>query len=388
MLLAVQASGIIDHFASGALAALSCRQTLRLALHALTRLAAPTAPAVTPEELAQLAGEAGGSVRVELPELERILAAAPPSTTAAGGSAANTLRGLAAGFAVKCGVLGAVGGDEWGQRFRASLEGAGVDTSRLQVDAAKSTGRCAVLITPDGQRTMRTALVGAASLQAAAVRGAAASFQGVSWVSVTAFAYYAHGLVDAVVTRTRAAGAKLILHLAAKEVVRAFGKELDELLTSGAVSVLFANEDEAAQYMRGLGLPTDPGAAHEATRLPPSAAHACAPRLCRVGCAPPGDAVRHRGGHRGLARLPGHAGRHAGARAGRGRRALRRLHWGGRPLCRRLHVRHAQRPCARSMRAPGVPLRRRRHHGAPCNRCLRSMHPLTLCILCRAMVRR
>ena len=226
----------------------------------LTRRAPLAPPAVSHEELAQLAGEAGGSVRVELPELERILRAAPPSTTAAGGSAANTLRGLAAGFAVKCGVVGAVGGDEWGQRFRASLEVAGVDTSRLQVDDAKSTGRCAVLITPDGQRTMRTALAGSASLQAASLRAAAASFQGVTWVSVTAFAYYCDGLVDAVAELTRGAGAKLILHLAAKEVVCTFASHLNDLLASGAVTLLFANEDEAAQYMKSLGLPTDPGA--------------------------------------------------------------------------------------------------------------------------------
>jgi sugar/nucleoside kinase (ribokinase family) len=186
-------------------------------------------------------------------------------------------------------VLGAVGGDEWGQRFRTSLQVAGVDTSRLQVDDAKSTGRCAVLITPDGQRTMRTALAGAASLPASSVRGAATSFQGVSWVSVTAFAYYSDGLVDAVVERTRAAGAKLILHLAAKEVVRAFGRELNELLTSGAVSLLFANEDEAAQFMRTQGLPTDPGALASRRVVRAAAAHAhSAPAP-----APAESAVRH-----------------------------------------------------------------------------------------------
>ena len=298
------------------------------------------------EQLAQLAGEAGGSVRVELPELERLLREAPPSTTAAGGSAANTLRGLAAGFAVKCGVLGAIGGDSWGHSFRTSLQNAGVDTSRLQVDETRSTGRCAVLITPDGQRTMRTALAGSASLQAASLRAAAASFKGVSWVSVTAFAYYCDGLVDAVVQLTRAAGAKLILHLAAKEVVRTFGPQLNALLASGAVSLVFANEDEAAQYMRGLNKPTDPGAwarsAHAPrvpwtlTRRPPVVPYG------RFGGASPVDAVRDRRRHRGRARLPGDARRHVGARGGGERRALHRLHGRGRPVRRGIHVRHAQ----------------------------------------------
>jgi sugar/nucleoside kinase (ribokinase family) len=214
-------------------------------------------PAVDFEQLRELAGEAGGSLRVSLSDLERLLAAAPPAATSAGGSAANTLRGLAAGFAVPCGVVGAVGGDDWGRSFAASLEAAGVSTSLLQVDADKSTGRCAVLVTPDGQRTMRTALAGAASLSAAQVREGAAGFDGVQWLSLTAFAFYCPGLVDAVVDVSRASGARLIFHLASFEVVRAFFPQVRDLLASGDVAVVFGNEDEARELMCGHGIPAD-----------------------------------------------------------------------------------------------------------------------------------
>jgi sugar/nucleoside kinase (ribokinase family) len=107
------------------------------------------------ELLRQIAGEAGGSQRVSLEALEQLLAHAPPTATAAGGSAANTLRGLAAGFAVACGVVGAVGGDDAGRMFAAALQTAGVDTSRLRVQETKRTGRCAVLISASRPCCMR-----------------------------------------------------------------------------------------------------------------------------------------------------------------------------------------------------------------------------------------
>ena len=42
-------------------------------------------------------------------------------TTKAGGSAANTARGLARGFDVRVGLIGAVGRDEWGGLFVESM---------------------------------------------------------------------------------------------------------------------------------------------------------------------------------------------------------------------------------------------------------------------------
>lgn len=56
-----------------------------------------------------------------------------PIKTIAGGSVTNTIRGLAAGFGISCGVIGARGDDEQGDLFLKNMSLYGVDVSRLRV---------------------------------------------------------------------------------------------------------------------------------------------------------------------------------------------------------------------------------------------------------------
>lgn len=229
-----------------------------------------------------------GSHRVTAEELDRLLAAAPPSYTAAGGSAANTLRGLAMGFGLDVGVVGAVGSDAAGSAFQSSMSEAGVDVSRLVVKQGCGTARCGVFITPDGQRTMRTAQDGAGAIAAGELTEDL--FRGVEWVSFSCYAFFKPGLVDAIVRAARACKLKVACHLASWEarsvdprgisaaaaspapapspatprahreaarpalpqVVRNFWAPLQELLASGDVTAVFANEDEAREFLVGL----------------------------------------------------------------------------------------------------------------------------------------
>lgn len=55
------------------------------------------------------------------------------SKTMAGGSVANTIRGLAAGFGVNCGIIGACGDDEQGSLFISNMSFHKVDLSRLRL---------------------------------------------------------------------------------------------------------------------------------------------------------------------------------------------------------------------------------------------------------------
>jgi hypothetical protein len=74
-------------------------------------------------------GELGGSIRVDDDELQTMLVNVGEFSTKAGGSAANTARGLAAGFDIRTSLISAVGKDEWGALFTSSMHRAGVDTS-------------------------------------------------------------------------------------------------------------------------------------------------------------------------------------------------------------------------------------------------------------------
>lgn len=56
-----------------------------------------------------------------------------PLKTIAGGSVANTIRGLAAGFGISCGIIGACGDDEEGKLFMSNMGFYKVDISRLRL---------------------------------------------------------------------------------------------------------------------------------------------------------------------------------------------------------------------------------------------------------------
>ena len=255
VLLAVQSSAIVDHVA-------------------LVERAA----------ILREAGEEAGSQRVSHAELERLLSGRP-FTSSAGGSAANTLRGLASGFGLRCGVVGAVGDDAFGELYCAALANAGVDTARLVLQPGRPTGRCAVLVDPEGQRTMRTALDGAACLQEGNI--AADCFSGCAWVSLSLYALYTPGLAGAVVGCARLNGCHLALHLGSWELVRRFRGELRALLTSGCVRAVFCNEREAREFAADEAT-GEPGCAEDAleelTRLCGTAVVTLGPRGCVARC--------------------------------------------------------------------------------------------------------
>ena len=73
-----------------------------------------------------------------------------------GGSGMNTAR-AAAKVGAKAAFMGLVGQDADGFEVRERLERAGV-TSCLYDSAREATGRCTVLVTPDGERTLQTYL--------------------------------------------------------------------------------------------------------------------------------------------------------------------------------------------------------------------------------------
>lgn len=85
------------------------------------------------------------------------------STEMSGGSAGNTMACFAS-FGGKGGYIGKVADDALGQTFVASLKDMGVDFQTKPLTGGTSTGRCMILITPDGERTMNTFLGAAVEL--------------------------------------------------------------------------------------------------------------------------------------------------------------------------------------------------------------------------------
>ncbi|MEH7828197.1 adenosine kinase [Gemmobacter denitrificans] len=82
-----------------------------------------------------------------------------PAKEISGGSAANTIAGVAA-LGGRTAYVGKVKDDQLGRIFAHDLraQGAVYETAFAPQDSAQETGRCIVLVTPDGERSMNTYL--------------------------------------------------------------------------------------------------------------------------------------------------------------------------------------------------------------------------------------
>jgi len=81
-----------------------------------------------------------------------------PAVEVSGGSCANTMVGIAS-FGGRAGFIGRTARDQFGSVFGHDIRSAGVTfTTPPAAAGSDPTGRCLVLVTPDGQRTMNTFL--------------------------------------------------------------------------------------------------------------------------------------------------------------------------------------------------------------------------------------
>jgi sugar/nucleoside kinase (ribokinase family) len=86
-----------------------------------------------------------------------------PAVEISGGSAANTIVGVAS-LGARATFIGKVKDDPLGHVFGHDIRAAGVTFATPPASGGPSTGRCYVLVTPDGERTMNTFLGAAQDL--------------------------------------------------------------------------------------------------------------------------------------------------------------------------------------------------------------------------------
>src|SRR5882672_10037968 len=167
-----------------------------------------------------------------------------PAVEISGGSAANTIVGCAS-LGGRAAFVGKVKDDELGRVFAHDIRAAGVAFDTPPASEGPSTARCYVLVTPDGERTMNTYLGAAQDLHPNdvdpdVVTGAAITYlEGYLWdppQAKEAFrkaAGIAHG-----------AGRKVALTLSDAFCVGRYRDEFLNLMRTGAVDLIFANEAE------------------------------------------------------------------------------------------------------------------------------------------------
>jgi sugar/nucleoside kinase (ribokinase family) len=175
---------------------------------------------------------------------EALYKAMGPATFVQGGSAANTIIGVAS-LGCRAAFIGKLKDDETGAAFAHDIRAAKVEFSTPFAKDGPSSGRCLVLVTPDGQRTMNTFLGAAQNLSEADVdedlvkQSAIVYLEGYLWDPPAAKAAFVMAAKIA-----RGAGRRVALTLSDSFCVDRYREEFLLLIRSGSVQIVFANESE------------------------------------------------------------------------------------------------------------------------------------------------
>lgn len=172
---------------------------------------------------------------------------------ASGGSAANSIIATAA-FGARCFYHCKVSNDEFGTLYRNDLIAAGVDTN-LKVERPDGvTGTCAVMVTPDSDRTMHTYLGITAEVSIDELDESALNQS--EWLYIEGYLCTSASAREAVAhlnTKARAAGVKRAMTFSDPSMVQFFLPELTSMLGDG-VDLLFCNADEALGFTQSQDL--------------------------------------------------------------------------------------------------------------------------------------
>ncbi len=181
---------------------------------------------------------------IDAERAEALYAAMGPAIEASGGSAGNTAVGLAS-LGGRAAFIGKVADDTLGQFYRHDMRNAGVDFATAALVDDAPTARSMILITPDGERTMNTYLgacqaLGPADIDEAVVSAAAITYlEGYLWDPPEAKKAFRHAAEVA-----HAAGRQVSLTLSDPFCVDRFRAEFLDLIKSGTIDILFANDSE------------------------------------------------------------------------------------------------------------------------------------------------
>ena len=175
---------------------------------------------------------------------ETIYDAMGPAVEISGGSAANTIVGLAS-LGGRGAFVGKVKNDGLGRAFSHDIRAAGVHFATPPASGGASTGRCYVLVTPDGERTMNTYLGAAQDLHPADIDEEAVAASLVTYLE--GYLWDPKNAKDAFLKAAKIAhdaGRTVALSLSDAFCVDRWRDEFLQLMRARTVDLIFANEGE------------------------------------------------------------------------------------------------------------------------------------------------
>ena len=189
-----------------------------------------------------------GSMQLLSPEqADDLYAAMGVAREMSGGSAANSMAGIAA-MGGSSAFIGQIAEDQLGLIFEHDMHALGVRFETPPLEGGPPTGRCLILVTPDGQRTMNTCPGASHELSADALdRDLIAS------ASILFLEGYLFGpgkpraaMMEAIKI-AHDAGRKVGFTLSESVCIAERKEPFTQMIESGGVDLLFCNEDEALQ---------------------------------------------------------------------------------------------------------------------------------------------
>lgn len=193
-------------------------------------------------------GLAKGQMRlIDENEAEALYAAMGPGREISGGSAGNTAAGVAA-LGGKAAYIGQVADDQLGKIYKHDIESQGIDFLVPARSDVGATARSLILVTADAQRTMNTFLGAAQMLEADAIH--ADEIGEAKILYMEGYLWDPEGpraAMRAAIEAARAAGTKVAFTLSDGFVIARHRDDWMDLIESGKLDILFANEAEIVE---------------------------------------------------------------------------------------------------------------------------------------------
>jgi adenosine kinase len=217
--------------------------------------------------LAKHAMHKGAMALIDEERAAAIYDAMGPATEMSGGSAANTIVGVGS-LGARAAFIGKVKDDELGRAFAHDIRAAGVEYRTPPASDGPSTARCYVLVTPDGERTMNTYLGAAQDLHPRDIDE--------EMIASAAITYLEGYLWDPPHAKEAFLQAAKIAHANERQValtlsdafcVDRYREEFLDLIRTGTVDLIFANEAELRSLYQTADFDTAVAALKQDARL-------------------------------------------------------------------------------------------------------------------------
>jgi sugar/nucleoside kinase (ribokinase family) len=189
-----------------------------------------------------------GSMQLLSPErADDLYAAMGVAREMSGGSAANSMAGISA-MGGSAAFIGQVAEDQLGLIFEHDMHALGVQFDTPPLLDGPPTGRCLILVTPDGQRTMNTCPGASHELSADTLDA-----ELIASASILFLEGYLFGpdkpraAMMKAIDIAHSAGRRVAFTLSESVCIAGRKEGFGRMIDSGGVDLLFANEDEALQ---------------------------------------------------------------------------------------------------------------------------------------------